>query len=81
MAERNGNIGPRYAIRLSDLRSWHVLTAVCAECRHRTYLRLWQITAGRPHYTYLTDLEDKLRCQKCGNRAGNRILVTIAERD
>jgi DNA-directed RNA polymerase subunit RPC12/RpoP len=81
MVERSANIGPRHAVRLSDLERWHVLTAVCRECRHRRQMRLWQLTAGRPHYTHLTEIEGRLRCQKCGNRESNRVLVTMAERD
>jgi ribosomal protein L37E len=81
MVERNTNIGPRYAVRLGDLRGWHVLTAVCGACRHRSQMRLWQLTAGRRDDTHLLDLERKLRCRRCGNRAGNKVLVTVAERD
>ena len=81
MAEQNTNIGPRYAVRLSDLERWHVLTAVCSACRHRRQMRLWQLLAGRPPYTHLTDVEAKLRCQRCGNREDNRVLVTMAARD
>ena len=36
--ERNKNIGPRYAIRLRDLRGWHIVTAVCGQCRRITNL-------------------------------------------
>ncbi|MFZ1430739.1 MAG: hypothetical protein WAS21_28725 [Geminicoccaceae bacterium] len=44
-------------------------------------MRLWQITAGRQAHTFLTEIEDKLRCQECGNRTGNRIFVTVADND
>ena len=81
MSEQNANIGPRYAVRLQDLRNWHILTAVCGMCRHRTQMRLWQLTAGQPAHARLIDIEARLRCQRCGNRAGNRVLVSIAERD
>lgn len=81
MRERNANIGPRYAIRLDQLRGWHVLTAVCSECRHRASMRLWEVTRGLPGHTYLMDVEDRLRCRHCGNREGNRIYVTLADRN
>ena len=79
--EQNGNIGPRYAIRLRDLRGWHIVTAVCGQCRRTTNLNPWLLRAGRPDWTHLTDLERSLVCKGCGNREGNRLLVTLAERD
>ena len=36
--ERNKNIPPRYAIRLDDLRAWHVVFATCAVCQKRTHI-------------------------------------------
>jgi hypothetical protein len=42
---------------------------------------LQQVNAGCPPYIHLTDIEAKLQCQRCGNRAGNRVLVTLADRD
>ena len=81
MSEQNGNLGPRYAVRLDQLRNWHVLTAVCPECRHRVGMRLWQLTARHPGHEHLIDVEKRLRCRRCGNRTGNRIYVTIADRD
>ena len=44
-------------------------------------MRLWQLLAKRPTYTHLTEVEAKLRCQRCGNREGNRVLVTMADRN
>jgi len=44
-------------------------------------MRLWQLLAGRPPYTHPIDVEAKLRCQKCGNDEGNRVLVTMAARE
>lgn len=78
MPEQRANLGPKYAIRLSDLRNWHLLTATCGVCRHRRQVRLWQLKARHPGYTHLIDVERKLRC---GNRANNHVLVEIADRD
>jgi hypothetical protein len=85
--EHNRNIPPRYAIRLDDLRAWHVIVATCPLCQKRTHIcqkrthidaRLLQ--HGRPPYTRLLDLERKLRCTSCGNRQGNTLSVTMAPR-
>jgi hypothetical protein len=79
--EQRRNIGPRYAIRLGDLRGWHIVTAVCGECRRTTNLNPWLLRAGRPDWTHLMDLEPRLVCRHCGNREANRLLVTMASRD
>ena len=81
MLEQKTNIGPRHAVRLRDLRNGHLLTAVRGPRRHQAWLRLWQLTAGQPGHARLIDIEARLRCQRCGNRTGNRVLVSIAERD
>jgi hypothetical protein len=39
--EQKGNIGPKYAIRLADLRDWHIVTATCFRYRHQV-----EFTAG-----------------------------------
>ena len=51
MPEQRANLGPKYAIRLGDLRNWHLLTAVCGACRHRRQMRLWQLKARHPDDT------------------------------
>ena len=71
----NEVLGPRYAVRLSDLQAWHVLKVVCQDCRRATVLAPETLRAWWPNYTALVDLEPKLRCRKCGNRHGNRFSV------
>ncbi len=78
---KNGpGIGPRYAIRLADLRDWHVIGVICEGCRHRARVPPKLLTAGRPGHTRLIDLERKLVCSACGNRHGNRLSVTMMDR-
>jgi DNA-directed RNA polymerase subunit RPC12/RpoP len=79
MGERRANIPPRYAVRLSDLRPYHILTAVCPVCSHKARKRLWQITAGLPSHTRLVDIDDRLRCMRCGPRGFAMLLVTVTE--
>lgn len=73
--------GPKYAVKLRDLRNWHILTAVCPKCRHRARVRMWQLKVGRPDHTTLLDVQRLLRCTRCGNRDSNTILVELADRD
>jgi hypothetical protein len=77
----NKNIPPRYAIRLDDLRAWHVVFATCAACGKRTHIDAKLLQRGGPPYTRLLDLERKLRCTSCGNRQGNNLTLTMAPRN
>jgi hypothetical protein len=79
--ERSKNIQPRYAIRLDDLRAWHVVFAICAACRKRTHIDARLLQHGRPPYTKLLDLQRKLRCTSCGNHQGNTLSVSMAPRN
>ena len=77
----NKNIPPRYAIRLDDLRAWHVIFASCAACGRRTHIDARLLRHGRAPYTRLLDLERKLRCSSCGNHQGNAFSVSMAPRN
>jgi hypothetical protein len=79
--EQSKNIPPRYAIRLDDLRAWHVIVATCGACRRRARIDAWLLQHGRPPFTRLLDLERKLRCSGCGNRQGNTLSVSMAPRN
>jgi hypothetical protein len=80
MGEQRANIPPRYAVRLSDLRPYHILTAVCP-CGRKTRKRLWQIMAGLSPHTRLVDIDDRLRCMRCGSRGSAMLLVTVTEEE
>jgi len=79
--EQNKNIPPRYAIRLDDLRAWHVIVATCAVCGKQTHVDARLLQHRRPPSTRLRDLERKLRCSSCGNRQGNTLSVSMALRN
>jgi hypothetical protein len=48
---------PRYAFRLEDLRTWHVVEAECGSCGHRAVIDHASLTHGRPSSMRLADLE------------------------
>jgi hypothetical protein len=79
--EQTGNIPPRYALRLDDLRPWHVIIATCAVCRRRAHVAAALLQHHRPPYNRLRDLQRKLRCTGCGNRHGNTVTVSMAPRN
>jgi hypothetical protein len=49
--ELSKNIPPRCAIRLDDVRAWHVIFAICAACGKRTHIDARLLQHGRPPYT------------------------------
>ena len=81
MGEQNANIGPRYAVRLSDLQPYHILTVRCGYCRRAVRIRLWQLKAGQYPNARLIDVEQRLRYMRCGSRGEARVLVTVSEED
>jgi rubredoxin len=79
--EQTRNTPPRYAVRLSDLRAWHIIVAACPVCGRRTRISVGRLQQGRPPYTKLVDLERKLRCGSCGNEQDNSLTVSMAPRN
>jgi hypothetical protein len=79
--EQSKNMPPRYAIRLDDLRPWHVIVATCRACGKRAHVNAAILQRGRPAYTRLLNLERKLRCRSCGNGQGNSLTVSMAPRN
>jgi hypothetical protein len=79
--EQTGNLPTRYALRLDDLRAWHVIVATCAACRRRAHVAAALLQHGRPPYARVLDLEQKLCCSGCGNRRGNTLTVSMAPRN
>ena len=78
--EQSENLPPRYAIRLSDLRDWYIVTAACFKCRHQTDLAAGFLAWDRPPHIHLSNLQRKLRCTHCGNRLDNTLSVKAAPR-
>jgi hypothetical protein len=79
--EQSANIGPKYAIRLRDLRQWHRITARCFRCSHTYEFTADFLAWERPKHTRLTELEPKLRCTRCGNHQGNTLAVRAMSRN
>jgi len=67
--------GPRYSLRLGELRQWHVIGVRCFNCgREGTVYPavLLKQKGGRwTEHTRLVELEPRFRCRSCGNRFGN----------
>lgn len=79
---------PSELARLSDLREWHAMEAVCRQCRHVARLRPKQVMSMLSRRrrrsmadVRLVDLEHRLACRECGNRIDNTIKVVAIARD
>lgn len=81
--EHNKNIvlGPHYQVRLSDLEEWHFLAAKCALCDREQSIDPPTLRRRWPSYTRLVDLEPRLKCRGCGNRACNTLAVRKRSRN
>ena len=79
--EHSGNLLPVTALRLADLRLWHVVIARWAICRHQRRLPISELTFGRHEDVPLRELLPKLRCGRCGNRSGNGLTVAFLSRN
>jgi hypothetical protein len=75
------DLPPKYAIRLENLRAWHIVTAWCVACDRRVVLTHQALWRGRSRNTRLVDLEARLRCTSCGSRKGHRIDIGMAPRN
>jgi hypothetical protein len=79
--EQTKNVPPRHALRLDDLRPWHVIVATCVVCQRRAHVAAALLHHGRPPYTRVLDVERKLCCTGCGNRRGNTLTVSMAPKE
>jgi hypothetical protein len=73
------HLGPRYAVRLSQLGRFHILCAECP-CRHAGPIARRHLQP-LPPWTYLIDLEKRFRCRQCGQRGEARFYVVLMARD
>jgi formate dehydrogenase maturation protein FdhE len=77
----DARVPPRYALRLEDLRAWHVVRVSCRVCRHKGEIAAVALSRGLPGYTRLIDLEGRLRCRNCGARGRASLVVDQRPRD
>ena len=74
-------LGPKYQVRVGDLREWHVLQVTCWQCGHSSEIYAARLKKRWSDYERLIDLEARLRCVKCRNKDGNSWQVYRLPRD
>jgi len=74
-------LGPKYVVRLGDLRPWHVLQVRCFRCRHAATVSPAPLLQRYGEHQRVAELEDKTRCADCGNRNGNTVKVFKPDRN
>ena len=73
-------LGPKYAVRLGDLRPWHVLGITCFSCRHTATVSPAPLMRRFGEHQCIAELEDRFACTACGNRDGNSVKIYKLER-
>jgi hypothetical protein len=70
-------LGPKYSVRLRDLRAWHRLEAKCFSdaCGNVALLDTAKLVRRWGIQMELSRIEDKLRCGRCGNGLYNNLRV------
>lgn len=69
--KQNKSIGPRYQVRIEDLRDWHVIEVTCGRCGRVGMVYPASLRRRLKGHTRLVGLESRYACKACGNRAGN----------
>lgn len=64
-------LGPKYAVRLSDLDTDHALQFGCMWCGHVSIMPATFFQARFPAYKRIVDIEHAFRCGKCRNKLEN----------
>ena len=78
---QNTSIGPRYQLRLEDLRDWHVIEVTCGRCGRVAVVYPAALRHRLPGYTRLVGLERRYTCRACGNRSGNTWRIMAMSRN
>lgn len=70
-----------YGATLELLPEWYVLVAKCGLCRHQGRIDRRAIASARGWDIHLNSIDRTLKCSRCGNREGNKLLLGKLPRD
>lgn len=69
------------ALKLGGLVEWECLGARCGKCEHERWLDRWDLQRRLTGTVVLSTLAPKLRCRRCGNKVGNKLILGKLPRD
>ncbi len=61
-------LGPKYLVRISDMRPEHWLRMYCRACRHVGFVTLDTLRRKRKPYERIMHLEPMFLCRACNTR-------------
>ena len=64
-------LGPKYAIRLGDLKPWHIITVKCWRCPRKGLVDPEDLRDWIDDRESIIKIEDRFRCKGCGNKVFN----------
>ncbi len=64
-----------YGSTLELLPEWYVLVAKCGKCRHQGRIDRRVIASTCGWGIHLNSIGRTLKCSRCGNREGNKLLL------
>jgi hypothetical protein len=59
-------LGPRYAVRLEDLKAEHAVLIECVGCRHRGLVAPHRLHDRFAGFERMTQIAAAMRCKRCG---------------
>ena len=74
-------LGPKYDVRLGDLKPWHVLRVTCLQCRRAATVSPAPLLAKFGQHQRIVGIEERFACTDCGNRGGNSVKVWRLDRN
>ena len=66
---------------LGELAQWYELVAVCGVCQRVKQIDRYELAGRFGQGTRIAGIGSRLRCQRCGNQQGNRVLIAMRPRD
>lgn len=82
MAKDEDRIVPLYAVRVEDLRQWHIVEVTCGQCGRQGGVPLWLIRRHAGGQVRILSMKHKFRCAGCGHKGDdNDVRVRRAPRN
>lgn len=74
-------LGPKYGIRLSDLKAWHAVGVTCFQCKRTSLVWPDELRKRFSNSTLIGDFEDRLKCTRCTNKMFNSWQIMQVDRN